>query len=247
MPELMTIRCLRDNYAWAVHHEGRTVVFDAPEARPILQALKERGWTLDEIALTHHHDDHIQGVAELVAETGARVCGAARDAHRLPKLDRAVAPGDRIILAGMEAHVIDAAGHTTGHIAFHLPEAGMAATGDSLMAMGCGRLFEAGAATMWASLQRLDALPPETLICSGHDYCAGNAAFALSVEPGNAAIRARAEAVAAGDEPCAPGTLARERETNPFLRADRLGPAIGMEGAPPAEVFARLRAMKDAF
>lgn len=247
MPDLVTIRCLRDNYAFLVHEGGRTVLFDAPEEAPILAALRERGWSLDVIALTHHHDDHIQAVPELVAATGARVVGAARDARRLPALDHAVTPGERLDLAGMEAEVIDAAGHTSGHVAYYLPEAGMVATGDSLMAMGCGRLFEGDAATMWASLQRLDALPPQTLICSGHDYCAGNAAFALSVEPDNAAVRERAEAAAAGRTPCAPATLAHERETNPFLRAVRLGPALGLEGAAPVEVFARLRAMKDAF
>lgn len=245
-PDLVTIRCRKDNYAYLVHGEGGTVLFDAPEAGPILAALSARGWNLDRIALTHHHDDHVAGVAELVAATGARVTGAARDAHRLPPLDEAVRPGERIALAGLDAQVIDASGHTDGHLAFHLPQAGMVATGDSLMAIGCGRLFECDPATMWASLQRLAALPDETLVCSGHDYCAANGAFALSVEGGNAALKARLRGVEGGT-PCAPATLAEEKATNPFLRAATLAPALGMAGAPEVEVFARLRSMKDAF
>lgn len=247
MPELVTVRCLKDNYAWIVHHEGRTVLFDAPEAGPILAALKTHGWGLDDIALTHHHDDHIQAVDAIVTETGARVTGAARDAHRLPPLDHKTAPGERVNLAGMETTVIDAAGHTSGHIAFHLPQAGIVVTGDSLMAMGCGRLSECDAATMWDTLQRLDALPPDTLVCSGHDYCASNAAFALSVEPDNDAVRERAEKVAAGEASCAPTTLSRERQTNPFLRAALLANLLDMPDAEPVEVFAKLRAMKDSF
>ena len=245
-PELVTIRCLKDNYAYLVHADGRTVLFDAPEAGPILDALRARGWGLDDIALTHHHDDHIQAVGEIVAVTGARVTGAARDAARLPPLDHAVAPGQAIRIAGLEAQVIDAAGHTRGHVAYHLPQAGMAATGDSLMAIGCGRLFEGDAAMMWASLQRLAALPDQTLICSGHDYCMGNGAFALSVDGDNAALRARLAAVEDGRAPCAPATLAEEKATNPFLRAPDLAPSLGLAGR-PQEAFARLRAMKDAF
>ncbi|WP_422385728.1 hydroxyacylglutathione hydrolase [Paracoccus suum] len=244
-PQLVTVRCLTDNYAYLVHAGGKTVLFDAPEAAPILAALKERGWTLDVIALTHHHDDHIQAVAEIVAATGAEVVGAAADTHRLPKLDRTVAPGDRIELAGLEAQVIDAGGHTRGHIAYYLPQAQMVATGDSLMALGCGRLFEGDAPMMWASLQRLAALPPQTLVCSGHDYCAGNGAFALSVDADNSALRTRIDAVAAGQKPCAPQSLAVELATNPFLRAAALAPSLGLEGHPEVDAFARLRSMKD--
>ncbi|TRW95718.1 hydroxyacylglutathione hydrolase [Paracoccus sp. M683] len=245
--QLVTIRCLQDNYAYLVHGGGETVLIDAPEAAPILAALAERGWTLDQILLTHHHADHIQAVAEIVAITGARVTGAAADAHRLPPLDEAVAPGDVIAVCGETAHVIDVSGHTVGHIAFHLPDSQLAFTADSLMAIGCGRLFEGDAPMMWDSLSRLNALPAETLICSGHDYCAGNGAFALSVDPDNAALKQRLSGVAGGDLPCAPATLATERATNPFLRVAELAPALGMAGAPDAQIFARLRAMKDAF
>lgn len=241
--ELVSVRCLTDNYAWLVHANGQTALVDAPEAAPILQALAERGWQLDQIALTHHHHDHIGAVPELVAKTGARVIGNADDAHRLPALDDAIYPGDHLAIAGREARVIGVSGHTIGHIAFYLPQDDLVFTGDSLMAMGCGRLFEGDADTMWASLSRLNALPSQTLVCSGHDYCAGNAAFALSVEPDNNAISQRLRS----DQPCAPATLALERQTNPFLRITGLRPSLGMENASDTQVFARLRQMKDRF
>lgn len=244
-PDLRTIRCLKDNYAYLVHHAGRTVLFDAPEAAPILAALDENGWTLDEIVLTHHHDDHVQAVPELLAATGARVTGAAADRHRLPPLDRAVSPGDVIDVGGMDARVIDVSGHTVGHVAYYLPDAAAAFTGDSLMAIGCGRLFEGDAAMMWDSLSRLNALPGDTLICSGHDYCAGNGAFALSVDADNAALRDRLDGTRSGRLPCAPATLDTERATNPFLRAGALAPSVGAPDA--ATGFAVLRAMKDGF
>ncbi|MCJ1900331.1 MULTISPECIES: hydroxyacylglutathione hydrolase [Paracoccus] len=245
--ELVPVRCLTDNYAWLVHGNGRTALVDAPEAAPILAELAARGWSLDQIALTHHHADHIQAVPELVAQTGAAVIGNAEDAARLPPLDHAVRPGERFALCGEEAEVIDVSGHTVGHVAFHLPGSAMVFTADSLMALGCGRLFEGDAAMMWASLSRLNALPAETLVCSGHDYCRGNGAFALSVDPGNAALRERLADTAAGGRPCAPSTLAEERATNPFLRVAELADSLGLAGAPEAAVFAELRARKDRF
>ncbi|MDO5621350.1 MAG: hydroxyacylglutathione hydrolase [Paracoccus sp. (in: a-proteobacteria)] len=240
---LLTLRCLADNYAYLIHDGQRTALIDAPEAAPVLAALAERGWRLDQIALTHHHDDHIQAVPELVAATGAQVIGNAQDGARLPALDLAVSPGDHFDLAGTPAKVIDVSGHTIGHIAYYLPDAGLVFTGDSLMAMGCGRLFEGRPQVMWASLSRLNALPPDVLVCSGHDYCAGNAAFALSIEPGNAAITERLKS----GRPCAPATLDEERKTNPFLRVEALRGALDMADAPDAQVFARLRQMKDDF
>ena len=155
-------------------------------------------------------------------------------------------PGERFMLCGQDVEVIDVSGHTVGHVAFHLPGARMAFTADSLMAIGCGRLFEGDAAMMWDSLSRLNALPADTLICSGHDYCASNGAFALSVDPGNAALRDRLAGVEGGT-PCAPATLAVERATNPFLRVAELRGRLGMEGASDAQVFARLRRIKDDF
>lgn len=245
--ELVPVRCLTDNYAWLLHGNGQTALVDAPEAAPILQELQARGWSLDQIALTHHHADHIQAVPELVGKTGAQVIGNADDAARLPPLDRPVRPGERFALCGETAEVLDVSGHTVGHVAFHLPGSAMVFTADSLMALGCGRLFEGDAEMMWASLSRLNALPAETLVCSGHDYCRGNGAFALSVDPDNAALQKRLAETASGARPCVPSTLAEERATNPFLRVAELADFLGLSGETDARVFAELRARKDRF
>ncbi|MCF3972203.1 hydroxyacylglutathione hydrolase [Paracoccus salsus] len=245
--DLVTLRCLKDNYAYLLHGDSGTALIDAPEAMPVLTELEARGWTLDAILLTHHHADHVDGVAEIVAATGAKVIGAKADASRLPALDVSVRPGEPLEMLDEPVEVIDVSGHTVGHVAFHFPRSGYAFTADSLMAMGCGRLFEGDAAMMWASLSRLNALPEDTLICSGHDYCAANGAFALSVDPDNEALKTRIKEVADAHQPCAPATLAEERATNPFLRVNDLRASLGMQGAADAEVFARLRRMKDDF
>ena len=252
--EIVTIPCLADNYAFLLHdgESGATALVDAPEAGPILDALAERGWQLGEIWLTHHHWDHVDAVPELREATGAKVVGAKADAHRLPPLDTALEGGGRFAFAGHEVQVIDVPGHTIGHLAYHLPGASAAFTADSLMALGCGRLFEGTPQQMWASLGRLAALPEETMIHSGHEYAAANARFALTIEPGNEALRARAagiEAARAENRPTVPSPLALEKATNPFLRAHRpeIKRALGLSGAPDAEVFARIRALKDAF
>jgi hydroxyacylglutathione hydrolase len=216
---LVTVPCLADNYAFLIHDEatGTTALVDAPEAAPIQAALDARGWRLQDILITHHHPDHVEGVAALRGaggSGGARVVGAAADAHRLPPLDLAVKPGGRLSVCGEEVQVIDVPGHTVGHVAFFMPRSGFLFSADSLMALGCGRLFEGTAAQMWESLKALRALPPETVVCSGHEYTAGNARFALTVEPGNAALRARAEEVFARrerGEPTVPSRLARRR------------------------------------
>ena len=250
--ELVTIPCLRDNYAFLARdpETGAIACIDVPEAAPILAALRDRGWKLTDILLTHHHPDHIDGVADLVAATGAKVTGAAADAHRLPPLDHAVQPGDRVKIGAQEGTVIDVSGHTVGHVAFAFE--GLAFTGDSLMALGCGRLFEGTAPMMWASLSRLAALPPDTLICSGHEYTEANARFALTIEPGNPRLVQRAQAVRAArsaGRPTVPSTLAEELATNPFLRASQpeIKALLGLTQATDAEVFAEIRARKDRF
>lgn len=245
--ELVPVRCLTDNYAWLLHGNGQTALIDAPEAAPILHELAARGWTLDLIALTHHHDDHIQAVPELLAQTGAKVVGNGHDAARLPPLDIAVSPGERVTICGEDAAVIDVSGHTVGHIALHFPASRLAFTADSLMALGCGRLFEGDAAMMWASLSRLNALPADTLICSGHDYCRGNGAFALSVDPENAQLQRRLAETASGTRPCAPSTLDDERATNPFLRAQEIRKNMGFGAESEEQAFAALRVLKDRF
>ena len=253
-PEIVTVPCLQDNYAFLLHDpaSGATAVIDVPDAAPIEAALAARGWRLSDILITHHHWDHVDGVEALRAATGAKVWGAAADAHRLPPLDHALSEGDSVTIGGLKGHVIDVSGHTVGHVAYHFPQAGAVFTADSLMALGCGRLFEGTAPQMWDSLSKLAALPPDTLVCSGHEYTAGNARFALTIEPGNAQLTSRAgriDAAHAAGQPTVPSRLSEELETNPFLRAAEPGIAerLGMAGAAPAEVFAEVRRRKDAF
>ena len=252
--ELVTVPCLNDNYAFLLHNDEteETALADAPEAAPILRALDDRGWQLSEILITHHHGDHIDGVAAIREEHFCRVVGAAADRARLPPLDIEVEPGSLIRVCGTDAEVFDVSGHTVGHIAYHLPEAEVAFTGDSLMALGCGRLFEGTAPQMWESLLRLRGLPEHTKVCSGHEYTAANAAFALTIEPSNAALVARAAAVEkarANGQATVPSSLSEEIATNPFLRADvaGMGAGLGMDGATPAEIFAEIRTRKDNF
>ncbi|TNC50148.1 hydroxyacylglutathione hydrolase [Rubellimicrobium rubrum] len=249
---LVTVPCLQDNYAFLLHDEatGETALVDAPEAAPIRAELDRRGWTLSDILITHHHDDHIQAVDAL--RGGARVIGARADAHRLPRLDLEVSPGDSVTACGEAAQVIDVSGHTVGHVAFHFPRSKMVFTADSLMALGCGRLFEGTAPMMWDSLLRLRALPPDTTVCSGHEYTTGNARFALSIDGENAALQARAEAIRQArerGEPTVPSLLSEEIATNLFLRADDpvLKSAMGMRDRSDAEVFGAIRSAKDRF
>ena len=243
MVELVTIRCLEDNYAYLIHGNGMTALIDAPESAPILAELARRSWGLDVILLTHHHDDHIQAVPDLIAETGAEVWGNGADASRLPPLDRPLSIGGTYQICGEPLEVIDVPGHTVGHVAFYLPQSGLVFTADSLMAMGCGRLFEGSPAQMWTALSRLSALPDATLVCSGHDYARGNGAFALAVDPDNAALKARLEETISGKRPASPATLTDEKATNPFLRAE----ILAQPGEDGLAAFTRLRAAKDSF
>ncbi len=238
--DLVTIPCRSDNYAFLIHDaaSGQTACIDVPDAQPILSALTERGWALSHILITHHHDDHIAGVEALRAATGARTFGAAADAHRLPPLDTALHDGDTIAFGTEMIHVLETPGHTVGHICFHLPASRYAFTADTLMAAGCGRLFEGTPAQMHASLTRLAALPPDTLIGSGHEYTTANLAFAATTDPDNPALQARIKAAAAARaaaQPTVPSLLSLELATNPFLRA------------PDLATFTALRAAKDRF
>ncbi len=235
--EVVAVPVLADNYVWLVHHDGHTAVVDPGEAAPVLAALEERGWRADAIWNTHWHPDHTGGNAELKAAIRAPVTGPAAEADRIPTLDRTVAGGDRFRWAGLEVRVIDTPAHTAGHISFHLPEARIAFVGDTLFAMGCGRLFEGTAEQMFAAMGAYAAMPDDTRLFPAHEYTLSNARFAASAEPENAAIAERlaeVERLRAEGRITLPTTVAREKATNPFLRAADAG-ALG-----------RLRAAKDA-
>jgi hydroxyacylglutathione hydrolase len=247
---LVTVPCLKDNYAYLFRAGDRVAVVDVPEAAPILAALQERDWTLTDILITHHHWDHVDGVADLVAATGAGVWGNAEDAARLPPLDHAIRPGERIEIGDESAEIWDVSGHTIGHIAYIF--SGAAFTGDSLMAAGCGRLFEGTPERMHGSLGQFNTLPGDTLIASGHEYTASNLAFARSLEPDSEQLISRAsevEKLRAEDLPTVPSTLAEERRTNPFLRShvDTIKAATGTIGQSDTATFAASRRAKDAF
>ncbi len=252
--EIVTVPCLADNYAYLIHDEttGRTALVDAPETAPIRNALETRGWTLSDLLITHHHGDHIAGVEDLRKIYGCRVIGARADQRRLPVLDLAVAEGDVEAVCGEDVHVLGVSGHADAHLAFHLPGARAVFTADSLMALGCGRLFEGTPAQMWESLKKLRDLPDDSLVYSGHEYTSTNARFALTIEPDNEALTSRSRKVnelRGNGSPTVPSRLDDEMKTNPFLRVDlpELQAAIGMTGAPPVEVFAEIRGRRDNF
>ncbi len=252
--DIITIPCRSDNYAFLLHDpaSATTALVDAPEAAPIQAALDQRGWTLSTILITHHHGDHVEGIPALTAGGGVAVIGAAADAHRITGLTQEVREGDQISIGGETAHVIDVSGHTVGHIAFHFPDSNAVFTADSLMALGCGRLFEGTAPQMWASLSKLKALPSDTLVCSGHEYTEANLRFALTIEPDNPDLQARGDRIAAAraaGQPTVPSTLKEELATNPFLRADlaEVKALMSMSDAADADVFAEIRRRKDNF
>ncbi|MCT8001442.1 hydroxyacylglutathione hydrolase [Sphingomonas sanguinis] len=235
--EIVRVPVLSDNYAWLLHHAGHTVALDPGEAAPVAAAATARGWTIGQIWLTHWHPDHVGG-AEALRAHGATVAGPAAEADKIAGLDTRLAEGDRITIGGASATIWSVPGHTAGHIAFHFEDRAVIFTGDTLFAMGCGRLFEGTAEQMHGNMRRFAALPGDTRVYCGHEYTLSNARFAAVAEPDNAAIAERLVEVTAmreQGEPTIPTTIALERATNPFLRS-----------VDPAELAER-RAAKDAF
>lgn len=250
--EIYQFPCLSDNYGFLLHdsESGETACIDTPETAPILAALEKTGWTLTQIWNTHHHYDHAGNNEEIKRITGCTITGPAGEADKIPAIDRAVDDGDTVMLGAHEAHVLNVGGHTLGHIAFHME--GHAFVGDSLFALGCGRVFEGTMAQMWESLQKLDALPDGTQIYCAHEYTTSNAAFAVTIDPDNEALSQRVaeiSALRAANKPTVPTEIALERATNPFLRATdaNVQARLNMSGAPAVDVFAEIRARKDSF
>ena len=252
MIEIHQFACLSDNYGFLLHDpaSGETACIDTPDAEACLREAAGRGWAITQIWNTHWHPDHAGGNAAIVAATGCSVTGPAEVERLGTAPDRLVAGGDRVMLGAYSARVIDVGGHTNGHIAYHLPSAGIAFVGDALFALGCGRMFEGTAPQFWASLSRLKLLPPETVLYCAHEYTASNARFALHADPENAALAAYADEVAekrARGEWTVPTRLDQELATNPFLRADQSALAARWGGGDAVATFAALRAAKDTF
>lgn len=252
--EIHQIPVLQDNYVYLIHEPvaNATAVVDPAVAPPVVAALAEKGWSLTHVFNTHHHWDHVGGNLELKARTGCTVVGFKADRARIPGLDVAVGEGDSVSLGEAVARVIEVPGHTLGHIAYWFFQENALFCGDTLFAMGCGRLFEGSAEQMWRSLAKLRALPPETQIYCAHEYTHSNGRFALSLEPDSPTLLERMQEVnrlRRQGMPTVPSTLQEELTTNPFLRADDplLQQAVGLEGADPVRVFAELRRRKDRF
>jgi hydroxyacylglutathione hydrolase len=249
----ITIRqfpCLSDNYGFLVRDEasGLAACIDTPDADAILRELDAAGWRLASILNTHWHPDHAGGNAAVQAATGATIVGPA-EVRKIAPLDREVGDGDVVDLGDTRFQVIETGGHTLGHVSYYDSADGVAFVGDTLFAMGCGRLFEGQPAQMWASLSRLAALPDDTSVYCAHEYTETNVHFALSVDR-SAEVQARAEAVfdlRRQGRATVPTTILIERQTNPFLRARALAGAVGVASGDPVEAFAALRAAKDSF
>ncbi len=252
--DIVQLPARSDNYAVLVHDpaSGATASIDAPDAAPIKAELEARGWTLTHILVTHKHLDHVEGIKPLRQAFDVTVIGPQKSAAETGLYDRTVTDGDHLEFAGTEVQVIETPGHTLDHVSYFLPGQKLAFVADTLFALGCGRVFEGTPEMMWESLKKLRALPDETVVYCGHEYTLANAEFAVSVEPDNAALADRAaqiRALRAEDKPTLPTTIKREKETNPFLRADDRGlaDALGMAGADPVTVFAEVRGRKDRF
>jgi hydroxyacylglutathione hydrolase len=250
--EIRLFTCLSDNFGYLVHDPdtGATASIDAPEAAPIINALDEEGWRLTDILVTHHHHDHVGGIAELKQKYGCRVTGPHDKSTRIANVDLRVAHGDVVKVGSLLARVLETPGHTLDHISYVFDTEKALFAADTLFSIGCGRVFEGNYPMMWDSLLKLRALPDDFRLYCGHEYTASNVKFALQIEPDNAALKARAEEVArlrAASEPTIPSLLGEEKKANVFLRADDpdVASRLHMKGAGAAEVFGELRERKN--
>jgi len=246
------VPCLKDNYAYIVSDAGQGVwaVVDPSESEPVIRALSER--KLTHILNTHHHPDHTGGNLALKARYEAKVVGPEKDAARIPGIDVGVSEEKPWMLGRHEARILEIPAHTKAHIAFYFADDGAVFTGDTLFAMGCGRLFEGTPEMMWASLSKLMALPDSTRVYCGHEYTLNNGRFALTLEPGNAELQSRmrfVESQRAQVKPTIPTVMGLEKRTNPFLRpgSPEIRKKLGMEAANDVDVFAEIRRRKDSF
>ena len=252
--ELITIPCLSDNYAFLLYNEENrsALLVDAPEASPINEALDKNNLILEQIFLTHHHADHVDGLSGILEKHDPLIIGAQADINRLPKLDKYVRPGDEISFQEQIGTVLDVSGHTLGHVALYISAQHILFSGDSLMALGCGRLFEGSAEQMWQSLSRMLSLPDNTKICSGHEYTENNASFALTIDPQNPDLKKRSENIKFARSKnlfTVPSQLGLEKKTNPFLRPfdKNIRENLNMLGSTDVEVFSKIRLLKDNF
>jgi hydroxyacylglutathione hydrolase len=246
--------CLKDNYGVLLHDPatGATAAIDAPEVAPIDAALTAAGWKLSDILVTHHHGDHTGGIAELKRRHHCRVVAPRKEAAKIPDVDIAVGENDTVQVGTLAAQTIETPGHTLGQVNYFFPAPRLLFAGDTLFSIGCGRVIEGTPETMWQSLLKLRALPDDTRLYCGHEYTEANIRFALTIEPDNPALAARAVEVKrqlAAGTPTIPALLDEEKRANPFLRADEVAvaAAIGMPDKSPAEVFAEIRARKNRF
>ncbi|SME99741.1 hydroxyacylglutathione hydrolase [Pseudobacteriovorax antillogorgiicola] len=245
---------LEDNYIYILRDSetGCCAVVDPAEAEPVESFLDNQGWGLDAIWVTHHHWDHTGGIKALVDRFDADVWGSKEDHKRIPNIKHKLSEGDRLTLGAVEAEVIEVSGHTVGHIAFWVESEKALFSGDTLFSLGCGRLFEGSPHQMWASLKKIRDLPDQTRVYCTHEYTAANAKFALSLEPDSAALKGYAQEVhqlRASNRPSIPCILGREKQLNPFLRADdsNLASSLGLRVTSETDVFAAIRKKKDEF
>lgn len=255
MPLLIHIYpCLSDNYGYLLHDPttGATAAIDAGDSQALLKALDQQDWKLTDIFVTHHHYDHTDAIVPMKKQFNIKVSGPAAEANKIAELDVELKDNDTLMLGQTRLKIIATPGHTLGHICFFDPDNMNLFSGDALFSLGCGRMFEGTPGSMWEGLKRLRDLPDETMVHCGHEYSAANAAFALSIDPENDALKSRANSIAqlrTNQQATIPFNLGEDKKANPFLRADKpnIAKAMNLAGAPNETVFAAIRKAKDNF